>query len=234
MPPALPQGPTYIDIDCAVEALPKLGGIAGTVRDGETGTAVGGAVVKIVDAAGKEQSVTADGSGSFRFKDLQPGPMVVRAEASGYFAHAQPVEVRASEDARPTIQINKRPKSANVKVQGNEIKISKQIHFETDSAKIAGDSNSLLEEIADVLQRNQGIRKVEIQGHTDNTGTREHNQQLSDARAQSVKAWLVAAGIDSARLTAKGFGQDRPLAPNVTAANRARNRRVQFIILEGK
>ncbi len=91
-----------------------------------------------------------------------------------------------------------------------------------------------MEEIADILQHNTGLRKVEIQGHTDNTGTREHNQQLSDARASSVKTWLVAAGVDGSRLVPRGYGQDRPLAPNVTAANRARNRRVQFIILEGK
>ena len=233
-PPALPQGPSFVDIDCAVESLPRMGGIVGSVRDGENNAAVAGAIVKIIEANGKEVSTTADGSGTFRFKDLPPGPVVVRAEASGYFSHTQPVEVRASEDARPTVQINKRPKNASVRVQGNEIKISKQIHFETDSAKIMGDSNSLLEEIADVMQRSQGIKKVEIQGHTDNTGSREHNQQLSDARAQAVKAWLVGAGINPARLTSKGFGQDRPLAPNVTAGNRAKNRRVQFIILEGK
>src|SRR5262249_55527964 len=142
-------------------------------------------------------------------------------------------EVRGSEDARPVVTIAKRPKTAQVRVLGNEIKISKQIHFETDSAKILGDSNSLMEEIADVLQRNPKITKVEIQGHTDNTGTREHNLQLSDARASAVKAWLARAGIHNSRLVAKGYGQDRPLAPNVTGANRARNRRVQFIIVEG-
>jgi outer membrane protein OmpA-like peptidoglycan-associated protein len=146
--------------------------------------------------------------------------------------HIDQAEVRANEDNRVNITVNKRPKVALVKVQGNEIKIKKQIHFETDSAKILGDSNSLMEEIADVLQRTPTIKKVEIQGHTDNTGTREHNLQLSEARATSVKAWLVSAGIDGNRLTSKGYGQDRPLAPNVTVANRAKNRRVQFIITE--
>jgi outer membrane protein OmpA-like peptidoglycan-associated protein len=57
--------------------------------------------------------------------------------------------------------------------------------------------------------------------------------QLSDARANSVKSWLVGAGVDPNRLVPKGYGQTRPVAPNVTEANRARNRRVQFIILEG-
>ena len=146
--------------------------------------------------------------------------------------HVQQVDIGANQDAHPSVQLNKRPKKALVKIEGKEIKISKQIHFETDSAKILGDSNSLMEEIADVMQRNPNIKRVEIQGHTDNTGTREHNATLSQERADAVKTWLVHAGVDSSRLVAKGYGQERPLAPNVTAANRARNRRVQFIILE--
>jgi outer membrane protein OmpA-like peptidoglycan-associated protein len=232
-PPAAPQGPTYVDVDCALEALPRTGNIIGTIRDAESNAPIAGAVVKLTDGNGKEISATADGNGTFSFKDLTPGAVVLRGEASGYMAHINPAEVRASEDARPTVQLHKRPKNPSVKIEGKEIKISKQIHFETDSAKILGDSNSLMEEIADVMARNPNIKKVEIQGHTDNTGTREHNLQLSDARASAVKAWLVSAGIDGNRLVPKGYGQDRPLAPNVTAANRARNRRVQFIILEG-
>jgi outer membrane protein OmpA-like peptidoglycan-associated protein len=130
--------------------------------------------------------------------------------------------------------MNKRPKVSNVRVEGKEIRLSKQIHFDTDSAKILGDSNSLMDEIADVIEHHPGIKRIEIQGHTDNTGTREHNQVLSDQRANSVKTWLVGAGIDPGRLAAKGYGQDRPVVPNVTPANKARNRRVQFIIVDGK
>jgi outer membrane protein OmpA-like peptidoglycan-associated protein len=239
MPPApapvMPQGPSFVDVDCPLEALPKLGNIVGQVKDSEGGGGVAGAVVKLSDGSGKGGlSATADGGGNFTFKDLQPGPVTLKTEASGFMSHTDSVDVRASDDNRTTVSITKRPKTANVKVEGKEIKISKQIHFETDSAKILGDSNSLLEEIADVMQHSPGIRKIEIQGHTDNTGTREHNLQLSDARANSVKAWLVAAGVDGTRLAPKGYGQDRPLAPNVTAANRQKNRRVQFIITEGK
>jgi len=231
--PGVPAGPTFVDIDCPLESLPKTGNLLGLARDTETNAPVGGATIKLTDAAGKEVTVTADGNGNFAFKDLAPGAVTLRGEAPGYLAHHVPAEVRASEDGRPTVQLTKRPKVANVKLEGKEIKISKQIHFETDSAKILGDSNALLEEIVDVLQRNPNLKKVEIQGHTDNTGSREHNLQLSDARATSVKAWLVGAGVDGTRLVPKGYGQDRPIAPNVTPANRTRNRRVQFIVLEG-
>ena len=179
-------------------------------------------------------TATADGNGNFRFTGIAPGSVSLKSDAQGYMVHNDKVEVRPSDDNKTTITMNKRPKLQLVKVQGNEIKVSKQIHFDTDSAKIMGDSNSLMEEIADVLQRTPTIKKVEIQGHTDNAGGREHNMQLSEARATSVKSWLVGAGIDGNRLVTKGYGQDRPLAPNVTAANRQKNRRVQFIILEGK
>ncbi|CAN95955.1 hypothetical protein sce5792 [Sorangium cellulosum So ce56] len=230
--PAQPQGPTFVDVDCSLEALPKTGNIVGTVKDAESGDAVAGATIRLVDAAGREQTATADGSGAFRFPDLPAGAVTLKVEAQGYMNHVNQADVRTSEDTRAALTVNKRPKISLVKVLGNEIKISRQIHFETDSAKILGDSNALMEEIADVLQRNPNIRKVEIQGHTDNTGGREHNQTLSEARANAVRAWLIRAGVDGSRLLAKGYGQDRPVAPNVTPANKAKNRRVQFIIVE--
>ena len=232
--PPQPQGPTFVDVDCPLESLPKTGNVLGLVKDADTGAAVAGAVIHLTDAANHDLSGTADGSGSFTFKDLPPGSISIKAEAPGYMVHAEQGDVQVQTDNRVTVSLNKKPKTPSVKVEGKEIKISRQIHFETDSAKILGDSNSLLEEIADVLQSHPTIKQVEIQGHTDNTGTREHNQQLSDARANSVKSWLVTAGVDGSRLTAKGYGQDRPVAPNVTAANRAKNRRVQFIITSGK
>jgi outer membrane protein OmpA-like peptidoglycan-associated protein len=231
-PNQAPQGPTYVDVDCSLEALPRTGNIVGTVKDAESNEAVAGATVRLVDAAGREVTATTDGTGAFRLPDLPAGAVTLKTEAQGYMNHVDQAEVRTSEDARVALSVNKRPKVSLVKVLGNEIRISKQIHFETDSAKILGDSNALMEEIADVLQRNPSLRKVEIQGHTDNTGGREHNQALSDARAKAVRTWLVKAGVDESRVVAKGYGQERPIAPNVTPANKAKNRRVQFIILE--
>ena len=73
---------------------------------------------------------------------------------------------------------------------------------------------------------------MEVQGHTDNSGTAEHNKILSEQRAEAVRAWLVQHGVAADRLIARGYGQEKPLVPNVTGGNRARNRRVQFIIAE--
>jgi outer membrane protein OmpA-like peptidoglycan-associated protein len=87
-----------------------------------------------------------------------------------------------------------------------------------------------LEEIADTLIRNPCLKQVEIQGHTDNSGTKEHNKVLSDQRANAVREWLLAHSIEPGRLIAQGYGQERPISPNVTPAGKERNRRVQFII----
>jgi outer membrane protein OmpA-like peptidoglycan-associated protein len=229
-PPQQPQADRYIDVDCQLEALPKLGNVVGSVKDAEGGSAIPSATVKLTDAQGKEYSATSDATGAFRMPDVQPGMVKIRVEAANFMTSGLEVEVLANQDARANVSLNKRPKIASVKIAGNELKLSKQINFETDSAKILGSSNPLMDEIADVLRRNPNIKKVEIQGHTDNTGSPDRNAQLSQDRANSVRNWLVAAGIEGSRMTAKGYGSSKPLAPNVTAANRARNRRVQFMI----
>lgn len=225
-------GPNYTDIDCPLEALPKMGGIQGRVVDTESQAGISGATVVATDAGGKEFRATTDGSGNFKFEGVKPGSVTIKTEADKFFAHSESVEVKPREDSKPTIGMSARPKTSSVVVGPKEITIKKQIHFETDSAQIKGDSSQLMEEITEAILKTPAIKKVEIQGHTDNTGTPDHNMQLSQARAESVKAWLVSHGVDSSRLDAKGYGQTRPRVPNVTAANRGMNRRVQFMITE--
>jgi len=70
--------------------------------------------------------------------------------------------------------------------------------------------------------------KLRVEGHTDNQGNAAANQALSEKRAQAVMGWLVANGVDSSRLSAKGFGQSKPLADNGTEDGRAKNRRVEL------
>jgi outer membrane protein OmpA-like peptidoglycan-associated protein len=227
-----PQPPVYFDADCPLEALPRTGNVTGRVADAEGMSAIASATIKLTDTQGKELQVASDGNGSFRFESLQPGTVNLKIEADGYMLHVQSVDVRAREDANAEVLLHKRPKAGLVEVGPHEIKIKQQVHFETDSAKIQGDSTGLLEEIADTLARNPRLKRIEIQGHTDNQGAADHNKSLSDARASSVRDWLVAHGVEPSRLDAKGYGQDRPVAPNVTNGGRARNRRVQFIIVD--
>jgi outer membrane protein OmpA-like peptidoglycan-associated protein len=231
-PPAAPSSSAdrLVDVDCQLEALPRVGTVTGRVINLDDNTPIANANVELTDSLSRTLKLTTDGSGAFRFERVFPGPLTLKAEADDYLFHTQALELHAREEAHPELGLHKRPKVSLVQVDAKELKIKQQIHFENDSAVILGDSNALLEQIADALARNPGIAQVEIQGHTDNAGTPEHNLTLSEARANAVVAWLVAHGIDQTRLVARGYGQERPIAPNLSVAGRARNRRVQFMI----
>ena len=99
--------------------------------------------------------------------------------------------------------------------------------FEKGSVKIADSSLPVLTKVRDVLVRYPKA-KVEISGHTDDTGARDKNVELSRLRAESVRTWLVDHGADGTRITAVGYGPDKPKVPNKSAKARGINRRVEF------
>jgi OOP family OmpA-OmpF porin len=116
-------------------------------------------------------------------------------------------------------------------VSGGQIKITEQVKFKTNSADIqAKESEELLQAILKVMNDHPEIKKVRVEGHTDNKGTAALNKKLSQARADSVMKWLVAHGVDKGRLSAQGFGFERPIDDNATEAGRAANRRVELHI----
>ncbi len=224
------QGEVVVPVRCELESLPKLGAIAGSLLDGETNQAVANARIRATDRKNRELELPGDASGAFRITNIPPGRIKLAIDAPGYFQTATELDVKALEELQTRIVLNKRPVQPNVLVQGNEVKLRKQVHFETDSAAILPDSMALLEEIADVLKSRTEIRTIEVQGHTDNTGTPPHNLRLSQDRAQAVVDALLRLGVDPGRLSAKGYGQEKPVGPNTTEPLRARNRRVQLMI----
>ncbi len=228
----LTKSGTDTQLDCPLEALPRVGTLIGHVRDGETNGAVPNATVKFRDSAGKELSITADSNGGYRFEGVAPGDGEITVDAPEYLAFVDRAAVKVRQEVTFDALIRHKPKAANVTVTDKELTIKLQVQFALDQDVILPESTPLLLEIADVLIKNPRLKRVEVQGHTDNTGTPDHNQDLSDRRAASVRNWLSQHGVSPDRLVAKGYGQSKPLVPNVTTANKAKNRRVQFIIME--
>jgi OOP family OmpA-OmpF porin len=107
-------------------------------------------------------------------------------------------------------------------------RIALEIHFDTGKATIKPESQKIVVEIAALLKSNPGLQ-VSIEGHTDNTGTPQANKSLSDERAKAVVAAVVVLGVEAPRLSAVGWGQDKPVAENATEEGRARNRRVEVV-----
>ncbi|MCZ8063176.1 OmpA family protein [Silanimonas sp.] len=109
-------------------------------------------------------------------------------------------------------------------------RVALYINFDTDKSTLRPDSQAVIAEIKTLLDSNADLN-VSIEGHTDNTGSADRNRQLSSERARSVLDALVGLGIAPSRLSANGFGSDKPLADNVDEAGRAKNRRVELVKL---
>lgn len=107
-------------------------------------------------------------------------------------------------------------------------RVALQVHFATDRAEILAESQPQIEQIVELMQADPAL-SISIEGHTDSTGNAARNRALSEARAQSVVAALVADGIDASRLQAAGFGDTRPVDDNSTETGRAMNRRVELV-----
>ncbi|MFO0744396.1 MAG: OmpA family protein [Myxococcota bacterium] len=113
-----------------------------------------------------------------------------------------------------------------------EIVIDQTVYFEYDKDIIKPESFGILDAVGALLATHDMVKKVEIQGHTDSEGDDAYNGQLSQRRADAVKAYLGQKGIAAERLTSVGYGESKPIASNKNAAGRAKNRRVQFIIVD--
>lgn len=123
-------------------------------------------------------------------------------------------------------------KPSRVSVTKTKIVITDKVFFETGKAKIQPLSFELLEEVALVINDHAHIQRIRVEGHTDSDGGESYNKKLSQARADSVRQFLVDAGVEPARLDSVGYGEVEPIDTNRTAEGKANNRRVEFTILE--
>jgi OOP family OmpA-OmpF porin len=119
------------------------------------------------------------------------------------------------------------------RIEQGQIKILERVEFENNSAKIRPESEKVLNAVLEVMKAHPEFSKLGVQGHTDNRGKAVYNKGLSQQRANSVVTWLVSHGIVRGRLSAAGFGMERPIDSNDTDEGRQNNRRVEFHILEG-
>jgi OOP family OmpA-OmpF porin len=154
-----------------------------------------------VDTAGCQRASDSDGDGVDDTKDKCPGT------AAGTRVDAAGCPILFTEAKTPVV------------LRG--------VTFETGRSALKPDSYTILDIVAASLVANPDI-KIEIAGHTDNTGSVATNTRLSQARADAVRAYLATKGVGPERMVSKGYGPTQPVAPNTSAAGRAQNRRVEL------
>jgi OOP family OmpA-OmpF porin len=123
------------------------------------------------------------------------------------------------------------PAVAPVFPEGKKELVLQGVFFETDKWDVTEGSKAVLDKVAESLIANPGTR-VEVQGHTDSTGADQHNMMLSDKRANAVRDYLISKGVPEGQLTAKGYGETKPVADNKTKEGRAQNRRTELDKIE--
>ena len=162
-----------------------------------------------------------DKDGIFDYLDKCPGtPAGVKVDANGCPLDSDGDGVYDHEDQCP-----KTPKGAAVDQRG--CWVLKGVNFDTNKADIKPGSYKVLDDAVDVLKKNPQL-KLEVQGHTDNRGSAQYNQQLSEKRAKSVVDYFVSKDIEKSRMNSAGYGLTKPAASNDTPEGRAQNRRVEL------
>ena len=193
-----------------------------------------------VDASGCPRD--SDGDGVFDGLDQCANtPMGATPDAKGCPSDADGDSVFDGIDRCPETPTNLRVDAAGCPIEISEKEVQlmdtgmirlQGVNFERLKADITPESYKALDEVGPILVKWPQL-KIEIGGHTDAVGTNEANQKLSEARANAVRDYLIKKfpAIVDDQLTAKGYGEARPIAPNNTTLNKAKNRRVEFVVL---
>lgn len=162
---------------------------------------------------------------------LPAGRYVVEVTAPGFLAQTRALQVADGASMELAFDLEPEPKQWLVKRDNEKLELLQPVHFAEGKATLLPDSYPLLSQVVDLVVRT-GIKRLRIEGHTDNQGDKDANLALSKERARAVANYLIHVGLDPARLESEGFGDTRPVAPNLTPKGRELNRRMDFVILE--
>lgn len=150
---------------------------------------------------------------------------LLNVSKDGYLFYSENFDCRKPTDTQQAFELNV-PMN---KITAGASVVLKNVFFDVDKFDLKPESFSELQKLISFLNSNATV-KIEVGGHTDNTGDKIKNQKLSENRAKSVIDYLISKGIDAARLTSKGYGDTKPVADNKTEEGRAANRRTAFVV----
>jgi len=153
------------------------------------------------------------------------GNYALSVRSNGYVYYSQNFQPDSGSIDQP-YEITARLK----KYKTGEVMVLRNTFFDSDKTELKAESKTELDKVAEMLNE-QTTMRIEISGHTDNSGKSEYNLRLSQGRAESVKAYLIAQGISAGRIETRGYGDTRPIASNDTAEGKALNRRTEMKII---
>jgi len=218
----IPEGTNYA-ADIRLDAMVDPGVIRLSIKDSE-GMPLP-ATCRILGSELPPLQVSADGVGEF---EVPAGAHNIVVWSDGFRTSEKAITVVANGTSSVDVVLE----AGRVQIDGDRLRIFDKIFFEVDSDQIMRDSFPLLDEVVALLLNHQEIAKISIEGHTDDQGAEDYNLNLSLSRAVAVEHYLVASGVQPARLEARGYGEGNPIVPGTSEESRSANRRVEFHIRE--
>ncbi len=207
------------------------GNISGMVIDKDAGTPIAKAKVW----SNNHAAVTTNAEGRFELKNLPTGFEILNASATGYADGSGMADIgEGNENAEVLIYLQMGTNT--IRFDDKELAIGESINlknilFDQGKAEIKATSKPELDKVVALLKANP-TAEIELSGHTSSEGEASYNRSLSYKRVKACKDYIVEHGIDSGRIIAVGYGPDRPVAPNDTETNMAKNRRVEMRLVK--
>ncbi len=216
---------TTVHIDLPMTPIAKPLVLKGSVYNSKTNDRISATLdLALKGAATPSKKVNAAG-GSYEQGIEELGWYLITASAEGYLTTTDSVWINDKEVTPVVKDILLQPIEVGVTVR------LKNIYFDFDRTTLKNESFTELNKVVDFLNQNPSV-EIEISGHTDSKGSDEYNENLSQGRSEAVVQYIVSQGIDAYRLTARGYGEAKPIDTNDTEEGRANNRRVEFTVMK--
>ena len=213
----------YVDIPLAPVAKNLV--LKGSVYDHKTNKQIGAQLEMVLREKKMPSKKIAAVRGSYQQEIDDLGWYIITASAEGYLNTVDSVWINDREVTPVTKDIFLQPIEVGVTVR------LKNIYFDFDKTTLKNESFPELNKVVDFLKQNPSV-EIEISGHTDNKGSDDYNETLSQGRSEAVVNYIISQGIDSFRLTAHGYGEAKPIDTNDSDEGRANNRRVEFTVMK--
>ncbi len=180
-------------------------------------------------------TITTDANGTFAFNDVQPGLIVLQVYKKNFAFIEKNVDVECSKTTNINLglQLSKKLTYNGKEITEGESLIISKIQFSAGSADLSNTAKSELDKIFTFLNTNKGV-EIEFDGFTSSEGEINFNKELSLKRVDACKEYLTDKGIEEKRIYTVGYGPEKPIAPNDTETNRAKNRRVEMKVTKIK
>jgi len=208
--------------------------VTGKLLDAKTDQPIGAKIIYERLPDGKDLGITQSdpGKGEYEIKLPVGYNYAIHAEAKGYISESQSLDLRNyKRDLKEQLDFKLRPIEV-VRIEENAVVRLNSIFFDYNKAILKPESFPELDRVVDLMQ-SRPTMTIQVDGHTDNTGSIAHNQKLSENRAKAVEKYFLSKGINKSRVTSKGYGELRPIVSNDDEKDgREINRRVEFKIVK--